>query len=167
MSREELPRVHELRDLINDPTATGAYFQDFDNSIRDEPSKKQAWLTWEQEFQRLDPDSWKFLKNEALPYLTKWDANGRGWQQLIAILNQARAYNFLVGAGCSRVRFIPRASQKGRKTPDLEGEENGRKVLCEVKTVNVSDAESVSAARRRSGINSGSARRTLLKQADV
>lgn len=57
MSREELPRVYELRDPINDPTATGAYFQDFDNSIRDEPSKKQAWLVWDQEFQRLDPDS--------------------------------------------------------------------------------------------------------------
>ncbi|MGH8471472.1 MAG: hypothetical protein ACREVJ_03220, partial [Gammaproteobacteria bacterium] len=98
------------------------------------------------------PDSWEFLKNEARSYLTTSDANGRGWQQLIEILNQAYAHNFLVGAGCSGVRFIPRASQKGRQTPDLEGEVNGRKVLCEVKTINVSDAE----VSRRRGVAVGS-----------
>ena len=141
MFRQELPRVYELRDLISDPSASGAYFQDFDNSICNEPSKKRTWRAWEDEFQQLDSDSWQFLKSETLPYLTKQDARGRGWEQLVAILNHARAYNFLVDTGCSRVHFIPRASQEGRKTPDLEGELNGRRVLCEVKTVNTSDKE--------------------------
>ncbi len=53
MFRHEMPRVYELIDLIHDPSTHGAYFQDFDNSMRDEPSKKQIWLAREREFQRL------------------------------------------------------------------------------------------------------------------
>jgi hypothetical protein len=78
------------------------------------------------------------LKDEARPYLTAQDANGRGWEQQISVLNQARAHNYLVDQGCSRVCFIPRAKQK---TPDLGGELNGQKVVCEVKTINISEAK--------------------------
>jgi hypothetical protein len=141
--RLELPLVSELRILIDRPDDPDAYFQDFDNSIRECPSKKLVWLTRERELQCLDVDSWNFLKREAHPYLTKRDSNGRGWQQLIDILNQARAHNFLKGMGCSCVRFIPRAKEE---TPDLEGQLNGLKVLCEVKTINISDDEA--AARK-------------------
>lgn len=146
MFRKELPRVHELRDLIEDPSAPCAYFRDFDNSIRDEPLEKETWLAREHELQGLDVDSWEFLKNEASPYLTRKNPNGRGWQQLITILNQARAYNFLKGIGCSRVQFIPRATLKRVETPDLQGEPDCLKVLCEVKTINASEGE-VSARR--------------------
>ena len=148
MYRKKLPRVYELRDLIEDPTSPSAYFQDFDNSIRDESTKKRAWLAREDELQGLDLTSWEFLKNEALPYLMKRDPSGRGWQQLITILNQARAYNYLMGIGCSNVRFIPKATQKGVETPDLEGVIGTLNVLCEVKTINVSDVEALS---RRNG----------------
>lgn len=140
MFRQEMPRVYELRDLIADPSKPCAYFQNFDDSIRDEPSKKQVWLAREREFQRLDPDSWQFLKSEARTYLMTRDAR-RGWQQLISILNHARAYNYLSDEGCLGIRFIPRSEINGEETPDLEGVLNGMKVLCEVKTVNISDAE--------------------------
>ena len=140
MFREQLPRVYELRDLITRTTAS-AYFQDFDNSLRDEPSMMKVWLARERELQCLDPDAWEFLKGEASPYLMKKDPHGRGWEQLIAILNQARAYNFLVDDGCSGARFIPRSDKEGVETPDLEARDSDRKVLCEVKTMNVSDAE--------------------------
>ena len=149
MFRSELPRVYELRDLIDNPSAPGAYFQDFDNSLRDDDiSKKQTWLARERELQRLDSNSWQLLKCESLPYLIARDAKGRGWEQLISILNQARAHNYLVDQGCSQVCFIPSTQIKGQETPDLKGELNGRKVLCEVKTVNISDVE---AAQRRTG----------------
>ena len=78
----------------------------------------------------------------------KRDPSGRGWQQLITILNQARAYNYLRGIACSSVRFIPKATQKRVETPDLEGTLGTLKVLCEVKTINVSDEEVLS---RRNG----------------
>jgi hypothetical protein len=144
MCQKELHRVYELRDLIEDRTSPNAYFQDFDNSIRDESTKKQVWLAREKELQGVDLTSWEFLKNEALPYLVKRNPSGRGWQQLITILNQARAYNYLRSIGCSSVRFIPKATQKGVETPDLEGTLGTLKVLCEVKTINVSDEEALS-----------------------
>ena len=141
MSRTELPRVYELRDLICDPCNPSAYFQNLDASLIDEPLKKNAWLVREREFQRLDAKSWNGLKGEARPYLTSRNSHGRGWQQLIAILNQARAHNFLADMGCSHIQFIPRASQIGSKTPDLEAKLAEQPVLCEVKTINESEEE--------------------------
>jgi len=151
MLRDILPRVHELRDLIEEPNEISAYFRDFDNSILNDPSgdlKMRVWLKFELEYQRLDKDSWEFLKDEAEVYLTKPDPKGlRGWQQLITILNQARGYIYLVGIGCSKVMFIPRQKRKTHpkksgKTPDLQGTfRDGRLVLCEVKTLNRSVKE--------------------------
>jgi len=139
MFRKELPRVYELRDLIQDTNLAGAYFKDFDNSIRDEPSKKRVWLEREQAFQQLDVVAWTFLKDKARSYLTTQNLKGRGWHQLIDTLNEAYAYNFLREKGCSSVRFIPPSSLL--KKPDLQAEQSGRKVLCEVKTINISEDE--------------------------
>jgi hypothetical protein len=140
MFRQEMPRVYELRALIADPSDRYPFFQNFDDSIRDEPCKKQVWLAREREFQRLDQESWQFLKSEARPYLMTRDVR-RWWQQLISILNQARAHNYLSDEGCLGVHFIPRSKSNGEETPDLEGVLNGMQVLCEVKTVHISDAE--------------------------
>ncbi|MGI0134942.1 MAG: hypothetical protein ACREBW_08310 [Candidatus Micrarchaeaceae archaeon] len=137
MCHGELPRVCELICLIEDQSAPSAYFQDFENSVRNDPEKKQVWLAREAELSKLDENAWDYLKNEARPYLTKRDPK-RGWAQLISILNQARAYGYLQSIGCSTPRFIPSDS---KKTPDLEADLNGGKVLCEVKTIGPSDEE--------------------------
>jgi len=137
MFRKALPRVYELIGLIKDRSAPSAYFQDFDNSLRLEPLKKQVWLAREAELDKLDENAWDCLKKEARPYLTSRDPK-RGWEQLISILNQARAYLYLQSIGCSTVHFIPRSK---KETPDLEGDLNGSKVLCEVKTIQISDEE--------------------------
>jgi hypothetical protein len=150
MFRKELPRVYELRDLITDPVAPSAYFQTIDNLVRDDPDVRKIWLAKEEALRGLDESSWVFLKNEARPYLTCRDPE-RGWEQLFAILNQAYAYNYLRGIGCSKVRFIPTATQKGIETPDLRAELNGLTVVCEVKTVNISDKEAL--ARADSGVS--------------
>lgn len=69
------------------------------------------------------------------------DRSGRGWQQLFDILNQAHAYNYLKSVGASNVCFIPRAKQPSTKTPDLEGVLESSRVLCEVKSINISQKE--------------------------
>ena len=139
MFRKELPRVYELRDQIEALGSPSAYFQDFDDSLRNQPSKMRAFRALEDELQGLDPASWEFLKKEARPHLTKRD-EARGWQQLIGMLNQARAYNYLKTICCSNIHFIP-PSREGVKTPDLQGVLDSTKVLCEVKTINISDEE--------------------------
>jgi hypothetical protein len=152
MFRHEMPRVYELQDLIDDRSAPSAYFQNFDNSVRDETEKRKTWLARERAFQRLDPTSWKFLKSEAKPYLTKRNTKGRGHQQLIAILNQAWAYGYLIDEGCSQIGFITSVKKSGQETPDVEGWVGKRRVLCEVKTVSISDIE----ATRRITAGAGS-----------
>ena len=148
MSRAEMPRVYELCDLIAHRSSPSSYFQDFDRSVASEAEKKRVWLAREREFQRLDDAAWEFLKDEALPYLSARDRKGRGWEQLISILNQARAYNYLVDRGCSDVRFVERAKEQNRETPDLEAELDGARIVCEVKTLNASQVE---IERRQSG----------------
>lgn len=142
-----MPRVFELIALLKDRDHPSAYFQCFEESLRSEPAKLETWRAREREFERLDNCAWTFLKTEALPFLTARDAI-RGWEQLIAILNQARAHNYLVNEGHQNVRFIPRAKNKGVETPDLEAESGATKVLCEVKTVQISEVE---ATRRSCG----------------
>ena len=64
------------------------------------------------------------------------------------MLNEARGYNYLARIGCANVHFIPKSATKGQKTPDLGADAHGRKVLCDVKTINISDKE---VGRRRCG----------------
>lgn len=147
MNQQLFHRVHELIALIENRPDPGTYFQNFDDSIQTEPSKAKVWLAREQELQRPDTESWRSLKNEAQPYLSSRH-NSRGWERLISILNQARAYNYLLDMGCQAIRFIPRAIIEGEKTPDLTGSLNERTVICEAKTINISDIET---ERRNSG----------------
>jgi hypothetical protein len=137
MFRVQLPRIYELRDLIADPTSPNAYFQNFGNNVRDSLHVRQIYDRLEKDLRGLDDDAWGFLKSEAAPYLVSKDRS-RGWQQLFDILNQAHAYNHLKRIGCSNVRFIPRTSTR---TPDLEAVLDSRRVLCEVKTINISQQE--------------------------
>jgi len=137
----QLSRVHELRALIADPSTESAYFrQDFDDRLCKSAARREAWIAREREFQGLDDVAWAFLKEEARPYLMRKDKKGRGWQQLFNILNQASAYNFLrQQLGCATVRFVPR--DPNMETPDLEGKTGSCTVLCEVKTIAVSEIE--------------------------
>ncbi len=147
MYRSELSRVYELHDLIQNPRPPGAYFRDFDSSLAEYPQKRKQFGDIERDLQGLDSAAWAYLKAEAVSRLMARDVK-RGWQALFDILNQAKAYNYLKGLGCTNIAFIPVSRAKGRQTPDLEAELNSVKVLCEVKTINISEEE---AARRQSG----------------
>lgn len=139
MFRMQMPRLHELRDLISDPNSLDAYFQNFEKNVQGSPRHvKKIYLSWENELNGLDGNAWELLKSEASSYLIRKDRSGRGWQQLFDILNQARAYNYLKAIGCSDVRFIPRSDTR---TPDLEGILDSVRTLCEVKTINISEEE--------------------------
>jgi hypothetical protein len=141
MSRSEFPRVFELIDLIEDRDSPDSYFREFEIRVTQEADMACAWRARESEFQRLDNTAWDFLKTEAAPYLTVTNVNGRGWSQLISILNQARGYNYLAGLGCTSIKFVPRSIIGGVETPDLEAVLKNREVACEVKTIGISDDE--------------------------
>lgn len=151
MFRREFPRMYELRDKIGSPDSLNIFWKNLDNVLQD-ATKMIVCRPYEDALQALDSTEWEFLKAEASVYLTKWDEeNGRGQQQLIDILNQAKAYRFLLNKiGCSDIHFIPRSKINGIKTPDLEGCLGEIKVICEVKTINISDDEVIARSSIRS-----------------
>lgn len=106
----------------------------------DNPIALKHFRDIERELQGLDADSWRFLKTELAPLLTRRE-EVRGWQALFNKLNEAKGYNYLVRIGCNKVSFIPRSKIQGQKTPDLEGCRASAKTLCEVKTINISNDE--------------------------
>ena len=142
MNRQDFPRLYELRDHVTDlesahgyvaylglPSLQGAILKDF--------REREADL------QGLDDASWRYLKRELVPLLTRKDPE-RWWQALCDKLNEAKGYNYLVSIGCTNVQFVPRSGVQGQKTPDLEGTLVNRKVICEVKTINISENETLS-----------------------
>jgi hypothetical protein len=136
--------MYELRDEIKNRDSLNRFWKDLDILLQDE-GWRIVCRPFEDALQKLDSAAWEFLKKEASVYLTRWDKkNLRGQQQLFDILNQAKAYKFLKdNMGCSEIHFIPRAKIKRVKTPDLEGEIGQVKIICEVKTINISDDEAL------------------------
>jgi hypothetical protein len=67
-------------------------------------------------------------------------------QPLYNTLNEAKGHNHLTRIGCANVHFIPESAIEGQKTPDLGADAQGRKVLCDIKTINISDKEAWSAS---------------------
>jgi hypothetical protein len=147
MFRKQLPRIYELCDLLPTPPPADAYLADLDRTLVEMPGKLASYREVEQDLQSLDMAAWTFLKSELRPLLTARDKK-RGWQPLIDKLNQAKGYNHLKRAGYSHIEFIPPSVISGKRTPDLSAYSGPTKVLCEVKTINISDDE---AHRRYSG----------------
>lgn len=143
MYRRELPRVFELHDMVMPSSSPEAYFSNFEKSLSEIRQKLKQFRDIEADLQGLDADAWAFLKSEVAPLL-KARHPTRGWQALFDKLNQAKAFNYLRAASYRNVRFVPPSAVPGKQTPDLEADG----ALCEVKTINVSDAE---ANRRHSG----------------
>ena len=140
MCRINLPRVYEIRDCVAKRGGSQAYFQDFENSLVNNPVKRKHFLHIEAELAVLDSVAWAYLKAEVVPLFGKKNPP-RGWQAAFDKLNQAKAYNYLERLGCTELAFIPESTASGQKTPDLEGTLCNNPVLCEVKTINPSDVE--------------------------
>ena len=141
MFRNEFPMIYEIIfDQISDRDSENAYGRNFESLLNTSSEMKRLWLRIENALQGLDSCSKKVLKKKVFPYLTKRHT-GRRWHQLFDVLNEARAYNYLISLGCLDVHFIPTSKNNGEETPDLEGVLCSRKVLCEVKTINISDKE--------------------------
>jgi hypothetical protein len=123
---------------IGDSASPDAYFQNFDQKLADSEHIRDIYLRWERLLEGLDAKAWEHLKKEAAPRLTQRDKKGRGWQQLFDILNEARAYNYLKSIGCTGAHFVPRSRER---SPDLEADLASDRVICEVKSLNISDEE--------------------------
>ncbi|MDE2925945.1 MAG: hypothetical protein OXT71_06050 [Acidobacteriota bacterium] len=135
--RNELPRVYELKDMLEDPCHRDAFFQDLEQTL-EEPRARAAFRKLERWLDVLDDAAWQTLKLKAVPHLVSRQREiGRGWQEHFDVLNEARAFGYLQCLDCTEVHFIECSDNK--RTPDLGALQDGRPVFCEVKTINPSD----------------------------
>jgi hypothetical protein len=139
-----LVRINELRSLVKNPESSNTLFQHFEQTIKEWPPKRRQFRDIEQDLQRLDPQSWDYLK-QGVTQLLQIKHPTRGWRAVFDRLNHAKAYNYLSREGCTCIRFIPESPVGGQRTPDLKAIRRDMLVLCEVKTINISEIE----ARRR------------------
>jgi len=144
----DLPRIFEIRGCVKKRGGSEAYFQDFENSLTNNPVKRKHFLHIESELVGLDSVAWAYLKAKVVPLFGKKNPP-RGWQAAFDMLNQAKAFNYLRRYGCTEVAFVPESTVPGQKTPDLRGNRLTKHVLCEVKTFNVSDIEAAARTQMR------------------
>jgi hypothetical protein len=130
-------RLYELKAAVPNPTHPDAYFQNFDERIEESAHVRSQYLNVERALEALDEDSWRDMLERAAP-LTIQRHPTRGWQSLFDTLNESKAFAYLQSLGCSEIGFIRRGKEM---TPDLRAVLNGRRVLCEVKTINISADE--------------------------
>lgn len=137
-----LPRIFELYGLTEDPSSTADAYFNLPINLQTVCVKEQ-FNELESYLQKLDEQSWNYLKEKTKPLLSKKDSKrNRGWEGLINIFNQAKAYSYLCDIGCECVQFIHESCTKlSRKTPDLRAKLASYNLLCEVKTMNISQDE--------------------------
>ncbi len=141
MYRSQFPRLYELKDqLPQTGNPAHLYFQDFEKTLEVNVSAQNAFQVLERELEELDYKAWELLKNETVSLLSNKHPE-RNWQQLFNKLNEAKGYKLLSELGCKQIKFIPISKIKGIETPDLEGILCDSVILCEVKTINISDDE--------------------------
>lgn len=128
-------RLYQLRDLGGQED----YFSDIDERL-DDPLSRKKLTELAESLNRLDEESWNYLKGQCKPLLSK-ASDDRGWTRLFERLNEAKGYGYLLDRGCSSPKFIIRSDKDGQLTPDLEASNGTSEYLCEVKTINISDEE--------------------------
>jgi hypothetical protein len=148
----ELGRVRELLAAAEDARKPASYARSFENALAANAIDRRVLTEYERDLAILDAEFWQGLKAGAIKRLLR--NTQKSWEPLFDILSEAKAYAYLAALGCTGIQMIPRSYDF--KTPDLRAELNGALVLCEVKTINMSDdertvpvAESSSPPRRR------------------
>lgn len=126
-------RLYELRDLGGQE----GYFSDVDERLDDQFSCKMLTKLAEL-LNRLDEESWNYLKGKCKPLLSKANED-RGWTRLFDRLNEAKGYGYLLDRGCNSPKFI--RPDKNGQAPDLEASDGTSEYLCEVKTINLTYEE--------------------------
>jgi len=127
-------RLYELKAAVPEPSHPDAYFQQFDERINESAHVRSQYLNVERALEALDEESWRDMLERAAPLTIKRHPI-RGWQSPFDTLNESKAFAYLQSLGCSQIGFIRRGKEK---TPDIRAVLNGRRVLCEVKTIDIS-----------------------------
>lgn len=127
-------RVIELVRALSEAAKRGALFYNFDRALETDAAARMG--TYAADLKSLDDTAWAALKGEAVKRFARLQREDVG--ALFDLLNEAKGYRYLADLGCRDIAFVAR--DYDRKSPDLSATLDGRAVLCEVKTVEISGA---------------------------
>lgn len=155
MPRTAMPRLDDVAARVLRREPKHALFRRFGADFGDKPIKAKVFAEIEQVLAAVPDADWDvFAGDLARKYLEPRRQrrpntfDPRGYQAAMDKINEARACGWLIASGFDDVRFIPPPPKRVTKTPDLGASLAGAPVCCEVKTIDVSDAE---AERRIAG----------------
>ncbi|MCC6914749.1 MAG: hypothetical protein IT566_13690 [Rhodospirillaceae bacterium] len=130
-------RVKELIAAAEDARRPHSYARGFEGLLAASAVAPKILADYERTLSLLEGDAWRALKESAVKRLIR--NKKKSWEPLFDLLNEAKAHAYLGALGCTDIRMVPPSYDY--KTPDLKAELNGGVVLCEVKTLNMSDDE--------------------------
>lgn len=130
-----LERIRELLAAAEDARKPASYARNFEKAFAASPGRQRILTNYEQDLWALDAETWRALKVSAVKRLMR--NKGKDWEPLCDMLSEAKGYTYLKALGCADIQMIP--TSYDYKTPDMRATLNGGLVLCEVKTINMSD----------------------------
>jgi hypothetical protein len=110
------------------------FFSNLDDTMKVLPEVRAQYQAYERALASLDPNSWAVLRDKALAHFTD-HRTGQRKQGFFNQLNEAFAYQYLVGRGYGQVRVL---REVGKTQPDIEYMDGPEKCFCEVKTIGIS-----------------------------
>ncbi len=135
MQHAKLERLRALIASAQDARRPTSYTSHFEGAVAANTLRPEILTGYEQDLLMLDVEAWRQLKASAVKRLIH--NNRRGWEPLFGILNEAKGYAYLTALGCTDIKMIPHSYEC--KRPDFSAALNGALVLCEVKTIHMSD----------------------------
>lgn len=133
----QMDKIKELIDEVVQLYPTDDFFRTFWSDIEVLESIRRKYIELNAYLSVIDTDSWRVLKAKAIEHF-KDHREGQRKQGFFNQLNESKAYSYLKKSGCVNLRFIP---EEKNKTPDIEGKYQDNRILCEVKTIDISEDE--------------------------
>lgn len=130
-----LERIRELLAAAEDARKPASYARNFEKAFGASAGRQRILANYEQDLWALDAQTWRALTASAAKRLMR--NKGKDWEPLFDMLSEAKGYAYLKALGCTDIQMIP--TSYDYKTPDLRATLSGSLVLCEVKTINMSD----------------------------
>ena len=130
-----LSRIRELIAAAQDARKRDSLARTLDKAIQSHLISRETLEAYEADLAGVDEAAWLSLKAEAVQRLSRIRA--RPWDALGDFLNEVKGYAHLKTLGCTDIGFVARTYD--RKSPDLMAMLEGRRVLCEVKTLILSE----------------------------
>jgi hypothetical protein len=130
-----LPRIRALIAAAQDARRHTSFASHFRVSVEADQIRLKILRDYELDLADLGDAAWQALKTDAVKRLIR--NKRRGWAQLFDALNEAKGYAYLKSLGCTEIAFVPHTYVQ--PSPDLMAMCDGQQVLCEVKTIGISD----------------------------